>query len=434
MAEDLKTPNLHYAAALLKKLISPLAPMDPNAADFARLSNPMLEIVLAVYSEGQDKNARQRRLIAEIGARSLAPLMSEVEAADPGLDLATLQTSNWQAFDLADVMTEEIPPVRWLIKPFLPCPGVVVLFGKPKSFKSLIAMDMCFHVAGGYPWLSTDPNGKDGFEVLPSRVVWLDLENGTLTLKRRMKAIASPLGMGGTSGQFQAYSMPDPWPDFSKIENVSAMINRLNALGDIGILVLDHLGQVFGGVDENSPLASQVMGMIRQISEACNLAIILIHHAKKGQGKGGGLLEDQLRGSGAILAGVDAAFLVERDRTDKTQLKLIPVALRGPDAPNVSAQFALSQDANLDLIEARFWRLKWRSNHDRARDAILEALGEGKKNQTQLRNAAHQIETSVSDQTIRDEIADLEGLGEIKFEKGDKGAKIYELAGENEDE
>jgi len=435
MSDDLKTPNLNYAAALLKKMISPLAAADPSAEDFKRLSGDLYEIALAVLSEGRDKDARQIRLQAEAAGRGVELLISEIESADPQADLSTLQiSSGWEAFDLADVMTEDLPPLVWLAKPYLPRPSVTAWFGKPKAMKSLLVLDLCLHIAGGYVWLASDPNGKDGIEVTPARVVWLDLENGAGTLKRRMKAIANALGMGQVRGQLQAYSMPTPWPDLSKLENAAALIARLQSLDDIGVLVIDHLGQVFGAVDENSPLASQIMGTIRQISEACNVSIVLIHHAKKGQGKDGGAPEDQLRGSGAILAGVDAAFLIERDKVDKTQLKLIPVAVRGPDAPNVSAKFSFEQDPNLDLTQARFWRLEWRNDFARARDAILKVLRDAKKNHTELRSAVKQIEPGVSDQTIRDAISALEGTKEIYFIKADKGAKIYGLLGENEDE
>ena len=177
------------------------------------------------------------------------------------------------------------------------------------------------------------------------------------------------------------------------------------------------------------------MGALRVISEACNVGIIVIHHARKGLGKDGGAPEDFLRGSGAILAGVDAAFLVERDQSDKDQVMIKPVAVRGPDAPNISARFSFEQDDNLDLTSARFWRTAYRSIAARARDAIFQALQEkGKLNHTALRTEAKRIDPSLSDANIREAIATLEGTLEIVFIKGDKGAKIYELAGENEDE
>ncbi len=430
------TPKLKYVAALLRKLLSPVAG-DPTAKDFGRLSGPLLDLALAIYSEGHDEGKRMTRLKAELTARELDwVLQPMIDQADPLVDLSTLSAgASWQSFDLVDVISEEIPPIEWIVKYFLPRPSVITIFGKPKHKKTLVVMDMCHHISSGLSWMTSDPTGRDGIEVRSARVVWVDLENGSRLLKRRMKAFARALDVSISRGQFQAYSMPDPWLDLSKPENVLAMIERIQALGDIGVLVIDHLGQVFGGIDENSPLASQVMGAIRQIAESCNVAIILIHHAKKGIGKDSGNLEDQLRGSGAILAGVDAAFLIERDPIDKNQVTVKPVAVRGPDAPHISATFSFEQDENLDLTSARFWRIAYRSIAVRARDAIIQALKQnGKLNHTELRSATKQIDLSLSDSNIREAIATLEGTKEIFYVAGSKGAKIYELAGENDED
>lgn len=404
------------------------------AADFAALPAPMLDIALAVHSEGPGGAARWARLEKELKALNLLPLIEQVINANPETDLAALRGgAGWKAFDLADVITEDLPPVEWLVRPFLSRPSVTAWFGKPKSLKSLLVLDMCLHVAGPQPWLS-NPQGENGLQVNPARVVWLDLENGAATLKRRMKAIARALGCEPERGRFLAYSMPNPWPDLSQPENVAALINLLAGLGDVGILVIDHLGQALGAIDENSPLISQVMGHIRNIAEARNLAIILIHHAKKGQGKDGGAPEDQLRGHGAILANVDAAYLIERDRVDRANIKLIPVAVRGAEAPNISAQFSYEQDANLELLEARFWRLTWQTNFSKARDTILQILTAGKRNQTELIAAVKMLKPELSDKSIRDAIATLEGTREIIYTAGNKGAKIYRLAEGGEDE
>ena len=141
-------------------------------------------------------------------------------------------------------------------------------FEKLEYKKSLVILDMCHHIAGGLPWMTSSPNGSDGIEVTPARVLWVDLENGSKLLKRRMKAFAKALDIEIIRGTFQAYSMPDPWLDLSKPENVPAMIERIKALGDIGVLVIDHLAMVFGATDENSPLASQVMNAVPAKSNA----------------------------------------------------------------------------------------------------------------------------------------------------------------------
>lgn len=429
MNEASETTTLRYAAHILKRLTD-YGANDPTAEDIKRLSGSrVFDLILSVMGEGRDREKRKSRLNAEITARDeLRVLADEILKADASLDLSSLSlASGWKPFDLADVMLEDIPPIEWIVKYFLPRPSVVVFFGRPKHKKTLVVLDMCHHISAGLNWMIA-PDGRDGIEVNAAKVVWVDLENGARLLKRRMKAFAKALDVTMPRGQFLAYSMPDPWLDLSKPENIPAMIDRIQSLGDVSVVTIDHLSQVFGSIDENSALASQIMGAIRFISEVCNIAIVLIHHAKKGIGKDSGLLEDMLRGSGAILAGCDAAFMVERDRADSNQVTIKPVAVRGPDAPNISATFTYEQDENLDLTSARFWRIAYRSIASRARDAIMRALQvNAKLNHTQLRAEAKRIDSSLSDANIREGIATLEGTSEIVFSMGNKGSKIYEL-------
>ena len=433
-----QTTNLEYAAAVLRRLTDTYA-VDPSPQDMARLSGPMLEIALSVMREGTERGARRSRLQAECIARGLDPLLLAIAEANPSQDLSTLTVSpgvsGWQSFDLVDVMDEDLPAISWLVKPYVHRPSVTAWFGKPKSMKSLLVLDMCLHVAGGLSWLTINPNGDGGLQVSRARIVWIDLENGAATFKRRMRAIASALGLQSERGKVLAYSMPDPWPDLSQSGNVAEMIARMQELGDVGILVIDHLAQALGSVDENSPLIAQVMGNIRQIAETCNLAIVLIHHAKKGQGKDSGAPEDQLRGHGAILANVDAAYLVERDKEDRTNLKITPVAVRGPDAPTLAAKFSFEQDVNLELTQARFWRQAWRKDTDIIREAVLEVLGQGETNKGRL-VAAVMEKTKLSNEKVKNAISVLEGVGEIAYTQGPKGAQIYKLneAGDDESE
>lgn len=437
MTDKIETPNLDYALAYFKKEISPLATERASMAAFLKLPDIFKPVGFALREE-IDPAARRNRLKAELNARADIGFltMADIDAADPLADLAAMKTkSGWEAFDLADVMLEELPPIEWVVKYFLARPSVIVFFGRAKHKKTLVVLDMALHIASGLEWMTSRLNAGDGIKVIAAWVLWIDLENGKLLMKRRMKAFAHALNVNIPRGQFLAYSMPTPWLDLSKDENIFAMIERINALSGIGVLVIDHLAQVFGAIDENSPLASQVMGAIRQISEACNVGIVLIHHAKKGQGKEGGLIEDSLRGSGAILAGVDAAFLVEKDQSDGNQVTIKPVAVRGPDAPNISANFSYEQNENLDLTSARFWKIAYRSNAARARDAIIQALSKKRKlNHTALRAEVKRIDSSLSDASVREGIATLEGTLEIVFMIGKKGAHIYELAGENEED
>ena len=87
MSEETKQPKpvINYAAHLLRRLIDSSA-TDPNADDIKRLSGPLFEIVMNVFSEGHDKEKRKARMKAEITARGLDFLKLPVDLADPQAD------------------------------------------------------------------------------------------------------------------------------------------------------------------------------------------------------------------------------------------------------------------------------------------------------------------------------------------------------------
>jgi hypothetical protein len=404
-----------YPGAYLKRLISPLSSVDPSPADFDRLtSGPAREIILAVLSVGPNKTTRAQRLDMELGARQLVDSLGrEIADANAEADLASLQPENWDAIDLGNILSEKIPPVCWVVRPWLARPGLYIFFGKPKSLKSILLTDMVLHICSGLPWLTRPETGKDGFEVNQMRVIWLDLENGQRVVKIRMRAIARVLAIPEAAGRLVLFSLP---------------INRINGLGGIGVLVIDHLNLISGQTEENSALMAMVMGNLRLISEKCDVCIILVHHSKKFNKNSGGL-DDQLRGSGAIMAAVDGCYLLERDELNRSLVQLVPVATRGPDCEKTSAQFSYTQDKELDLEEARFWRADYLSAYDKVRNAIFEVLTGEKKNYTQLMAAVKKLQPKLSDKLIRDMITELESEREITFATGGHGAKIYSLAG-----
>jgi hypothetical protein len=428
---------LNYLAHVLRRMTD-AATTDPLPVDFARLNGKPFEIVMNVLSEGRDKAKRKSRIAAELMAHGLdLILLPMIDAADPQaeLDKLAISQNTWKAFDLVDVLQEPRQPLSWIVKYFVPKPCLVVVYGKPKSKKTLITLDLALHIAGGRSWMKSAPNAEDGIEVKPARVVWVNLENPTNLFRGHMIAFASDSDNGFARGTFHAYSMPEGGLDLSKPENVTLMIERIRSFGDIGVMIIDHLSLTMGDIDENSSLASKIMQALRVISETCDLSIIVIHHAKKTTKDGGLSDAELLRGSGALLAGVDAAFMVETDLSNKNIVTFKPVALRGPDAPIISANFVYTQDENLELTTARFERIPYKSKSARAKEAVLEALKQNDKlNHTGLRAEAKRLDKSLSDANIREAISSLEGAGDIFYRKADKGAKLYSLSEDDDHE
>jgi hypothetical protein len=214
-------------------------------------------------------------------------------------------------------------------------------------------------------------------------------------------------------------------------DHVSKLIDRLEALG-AGLLVVDHLGAVLGGADENSPEISTVMSNFRLIAEACDLSIVLIHHQVKGWSRKRGGAADTLRGHGSILANCDLAALILRDENESGRVEIIPAAVRGPEIDKQGAIWSYEhKPGTLELGAARFWGDRIVTVAERTNKAVLDALKENPGvNQTALRAAVNRALPNIGDPTVRAAISRLERSGAIFWQEGPKNSKIYYLAAE----
>jgi hypothetical protein len=430
MTDETKSPNLKLAAHLLRRMIDASA-ADPLAADIARLDGWHYEVALSVWGEGRDKQKRRERLEYEIKTRGLDFLQDEIDRAEPKADLTTLQTSNaWETLDLADFIDEELPPTEYLVFPFVTIPSVTIVYARPKKLKSLITLDLALCVAGGYSWLPSTVDAGDGFTTRAGRVLLLDLENGKNTMKRRVKAFATVLGFRPQPGQLLIVSLPYPMPDLSKPEQIEGLIFFLKGLGKIDLLVADHLGMLMAaaGIDENSSQAELIMAALRHVANECNLSMFAIHHANKFQ-KDGQTLDSQIRGSGAITAGIDAGFYIDRDETDRSLVKVVSTISRFAEPPNVQARFTFEQDENKDLTAARFYRVPWKEVYEVAREYISSLLQNGKElNSTKIKNAVKESKLSgITDQVMRATLDAMEARGDLVMRPGANNSKNYSI-------
>jgi hypothetical protein len=424
------------AALVLKQLTDPgYTGAGPDFESLYKMPKDLLELAFVVLGAGTDREARQRRMMAEVLARPAYGdmFLREIQAADPNRDPAALGIEDgWKFLTMADIF-EDLPPLEWLVKPYLPRQAVGVFFGKPKSLKSMISLDLALHVAAGQNWLTRPNNKNGGMPVTGAGVLWVDLENGKRTSQARVQALARALELPKDT-PFYLLSMPSPWPVMP--DQVGLLIEHLQAYnGAIGLVVIDHFSQILGGIDENAPQVSEVMAALRSVTERADVAVLIIHHQiKSSGGKGRGYdAADTMRGSGAILAGVDIAVQVLRDAVEKNKILLKVVAVRGPDASDVAAQWTYDQDQSLDLQQARFWRDDIVTLSERIQDAILEAL-EGKTlNQRGLRAAVAKMVPGAGDSAIRDTITLLENNGTIAYKEGKKNAHLYYLPGEEQE-
>jgi hypothetical protein len=224
-------------------------------------------------------------------------------------------TGQWIPLTLADAYADD-SPIEFLIDGLLPIPSLSIVYGGPGSLKSMLLADLAVCVAAGKTWLEALPGdalGGVSFAVKQAPVLWLDFDNGKKRTNRRMAALGRGHELAGDAS-LHYISMAKPWLNASDNAMVEEVAKYLKA-GGYKLLIVDNLGLVNGGIEENSSEMAQVMGLLRWLSEDAECAVIVIHHQRKGaagitdpnQRKG-----DTLRGHSTIEASLDMALLIER--------------------------------------------------------------------------------------------------------------------------
>lgn len=224
-------------------------------------------------------------------------------------------TGQWVPLTLADAYADD-SPIEFLIDGLLPIPSLSIVYGGPGSLKSMLLADLAVCVAAGKVWLEPLPGDSLGgvsFATKQAAVLWLDFDNGKKRTNRRMAALGRAHELPGDSA-LRYISMAKPWLNASDNEFVEEVAKYIKEHG-YRLLIVDNLGLVNGGIEENSSEMAQVMGLLRWLSEDAECAVIVIHHQRKGsagasdpnQRKG-----DTLRGHSTIEASLDLALLIER--------------------------------------------------------------------------------------------------------------------------
>ena len=155
------------------------------------------------------------------------------------------------------------------------------------------------------------------FATTQAPVLWIDFDNGRKRTHHRMRAI----GRGHEvpeDAPLHYLSLPDPWLDASNGTFVHRLTDYVKDAG-YRLVIIDNLGLINGGTDENSGEMAGVMSNLRHMAEDGNCAVIAIHHQRKGSTatsdpnvrKG-----DTLRGHSTIEASLDMAMLIERKGRD----------------------------------------------------------------------------------------------------------------------
>lgn len=347
-------------------------------AELTSLINDTPTSVHAVYYAGIVKDyAKRRKAIELAGAlsrlafgkadgfeRQLLEKMQELQAL-----VAEGNAQDWEIFTLADAYRPR-PPLAWVVNGLFSLPSLNIVYGPPGCMKSLLLADLVTCVSAGLPWLESLPGqSAKPFQTISAPVLWVDFDNGRRRTHERFEALARARDLP-TDTPLRYTSMPAPWLDASDPLAVDRLINRINRFG-AKLAVLDNLGTISGGVDENSPAIIPVMSNLRQLAERTGAAIVVIHHQRKGNGLKG-RAGDTLRGHSSIEAALDLALLVER-KEDNDRVSVKSTKTRDIDVLPFSAEWTREhKPGTSELATAKFFGVE--PDEDEATAALQAAI------------------------------------------------------------
>lgn len=305
------------------------------------------------------------------------------------------------ALPLGEFMEAEAQETQFLVEDLIPRGGVAILAARPKVGKSLLAFNLAFALAEGKPFL--------GHETTKTKTLIVQLEDPSPEIRKRLNTMAPEcqsefdheifIRAGSSLGNEEAF------------KRLPEVIKQ----NDIGLVVIDPFVFFAGGLDENDAAKmGEFFGKIRKIAFDTGATILIVHHHRKSAGDGG----EGIRGSSAILAAVDVALELHRDRQNETAATL-----------KVTSRHARIEDK---LIVLDPDTLTWHSNgapprngSATRREKVLEYLDENVE--ADIEELAEAAECDPK--TLRPELKEMvdDGLLEVRKEKSGSAGRPREL-------
>ena len=272
------------------------------------------------------------------------------------------------------------PSRRWLVEGLWSRAGVGILGGPPKCAKSWLALDVALSVATGTPCLDT-------FEVHePGDALLVMAEDAPEIVRARLESICAHRGIAIESAPVHlvlAHALRlDIERDRERLkETLARMKPRL--------LVLDPFVRLHRLEENHAGDVSGLLGWLRTLSREHDLAILVVHHARK-NGSAGGQAGQALRGSGDFHAWGDDNLYVRR----KGERIVLAVEHRAAPAPEALALALVEHDGatHLELADTATEENAPGSDLDAA---VLAALGRGPSSRSRLR-----VELRVRNETL----------------------------------
>ncbi len=329
----------------------------------------------------------------------------------------------------ADLLGSKITEPAWLIDDWWTLGSHGIIAGLPKSYKSLISLDMAISVASHSPFMGQ-------FEINPKGVgpvIVVQQENSMSLLRDRLWKMTVQRGLH--SGKILhgkkdeiVVEFPPSIPlifyndfgfDMSMPQDRDAIEEVIQKEG-AKLIVFDPLYLMIGGADENNAKEMRpILTWLLRIRNLYNCAVVVVHHWGKGgsdrKGRGAGGIK--LLGSTTIYGWLEAALYIEAKIEESGIQVVVEREFRERLSPPPTG-FILRMG---DVGESGY---EWQASGVVGTDnKILAILGEAGFDGLGYRNL--RVSMGVGEKKIRSDLAPLLNNGKIVVRSIGKAKRFY---------
>jgi len=148
----------------------------------------------------------------------------------------------------------------------------MILYGKYKSFKSMMALYLMLCLASGTEWL--------GFKTVPTKVMYLQLEMPHSLLHKRFRAMYDGWTAEGNEVQEPFWMWSEPFLKLDSGDGVKRIRTYLDTYKP-GLLIIDPLYKVLSGNILDPNQVRLLADAVDQIIADYGVSVMLCHHPRK---------------------------------------------------------------------------------------------------------------------------------------------------------
>jgi hypothetical protein len=192
----------------------------------------------------------------------------------------------------------EFPPLKWLVPDIVPAEGLTQVMGSPKNGKSWLMLQLALACVHGYELWT-------GREVAPTGVLLYALEDNPRRLKNRLTTLGAAVPTGLTI-------VFDCQPGNSAVVGLR---QYLNDHPEINVFIIDKMDKLIGNfyINDYSDSTSKT-GPLQRIAMEKGIAVIYVHHTRKGEIMDGADWTEYSNGSTGLVGTLDCQILLEKHR------------------------------------------------------------------------------------------------------------------------